>query len=87
MIKSAWRDSARFPSILGIDARILLPIAIWLFHWAWITLYIAVGGILFFFIIDRAGYTPEVAYRSLKRYIISGNRTVPNVKKYRFRCK
>lgn len=40
-----WRDTALEPTIFGVDARVVFPVAIFLFHWSWTTFTISLIGI------------------------------------------
>lgn len=70
-----WRDTANYPRLAGdLDARILAPMGIWLYHWSWATLWIAVAGCVFFWLLMRAGYKPMTFVRRLRRAAGNGSR-------------
>lgn len=68
----SWRDTARRPEIFGIDARVVLPVALWAFHIAWWTFAVMIVGIGFFVFSSRLGYTPNVLLRRLRRRLAGG---------------
>jgi len=59
---SIWRNASIAPSLFGIPCMAYFPIFIFLFHFAWWTLYTAVSIIVFFAILARFGLTFKVLW-------------------------
>lgn len=56
-----WRDTGRPVKIFGMDAIVMVPVFIFLLHWAWWTATIAGISILFFMILSLRGVTLQQA--------------------------
>lgn len=69
-----WSDTARYPDILGLDARAIVPFAIWFFHWSELTFYLAIVGIFFFWLALRRGDSPYTFIRKTLNTITRGDR-------------
>ena len=61
-----WRDTALTPKIGFLDARAVIPLCIWLFHWAYWTAVIALVGIGGLFLVQRTGMTPSACFRAIR---------------------
>lgn len=70
-----WCDTAIFPKFFFLDARCVIPLLIYLFHWSWETFYVAMFGTLIFFIIYQFGYTPESSWRIIRSFAVGRTRT------------
>jgi intracellular multiplication protein IcmT len=70
---ASWRDSARFPKFFIFDSRAVFPILLWMFHFKWWTLIVAVIAMAFFSLLLRFGFTVTTFLRWL-RAIIAGPR-------------
>jgi intracellular multiplication protein IcmT len=68
-----WRDTARTPKFFGLDARTLFPVFLFLLHMTYWTLAVAVVGVIFFWAIEKKGYTLFVLLR-IVRVWIAGHR-------------
>lgn len=81
----AWRDTGLVIRIGPFDAKLVFFLGLWLFHWRWWTFEVAVGGVVFFAVIEWFGLTLPAAFRTCRRFI-SGNirPAVPNWNKRRF---
>ncbi len=64
-----WRDSARPVRFFIWDGKTAFPLVLFIMHWAWWTLGIAVGGMIFFTILNRYGFSVEVFGRILRGFI------------------
>jgi intracellular multiplication protein IcmT len=64
-----WRDTGLSPQFFVVDARILFPLFVFFMHISKITFYIALSGILVFWIMGRFGWTPQVLFRSILRFL------------------
>ena len=71
-----WSDTARNPRMLMIDARALIPMAIWALHICWATLYVAMTGVFLFSALERFNISPMCASRILKTKAIGPKRPV-----------
>ncbi len=68
-----WRDSARSARFFFIDYRAAFPFLLFLMHIRWWTFFIALGAMLFFWILERYGFTVPVFLR-LARSWLAGKR-------------
>lgn len=83
-----WRDTALPPKIFVLDARAIFPLALWIFHWAWWTFYVALGAIVLLFLVQRTGMTPMGCVRSIRLMIIGRRReTRIDESRWRTRCR
>lgn len=75
-----WRNSglsARMGLlVVSIDARAFLPILALILHISWTTLYIFIGAVSFFAILEYLGYTAPVAMRKARSLIAGRYRFV-----------
>jgi len=77
MADAHWRDSARIPRFLGIDARSAFPLLLFLLHIKLWTFIIAVLATLFFAVIEFYGFSVSVFLRWLRGFIM-GKRKMAN---------
>jgi intracellular multiplication protein IcmT len=83
-----WRDTAISPKIFILDARAVFPLALWLFHWAWWTFFMAVACMVVLHLVQRTGMTPMACLRALRVAIIGTRReTRVNEMQWRKRCR
>ncbi len=82
-----WNDTARYPDILGLDARAMIPFSIWFFHWSMTTFYIGMVGIFFFWLALRRGDSPATFTRKIMNKIMRGDRGIIDPVIYRRRCR
>ncbi len=73
-----WRETARTPRILFLDARSMVPLFVFLMHMRMWTLIIAAVGILLFTILEQLGYNLEVLFRMLRIKVAGGHRPAVN---------
>lgn len=65
---SLWCYTAASPKAFFLDANCLFPLLVWGMHFRMWTFYIAIGGVLFFWLLTRLGYSPtELLRRILRR--------------------
>lgn len=69
-----WRDTALTPKIFILDARAVFPLALWLFHWAWWTAFVAVAGVVVLYLVQRTGMTPLACLRALRVMVLGKRR-------------
>lgn len=69
-----WSDTARNPRLFIIDARALIPLAIWLLHICWETFYVGAIGVLGFAALERFNITPMCAFLILRTKLIGKRR-------------
>ena len=70
-----WRDSARVPRLLIVDARVALILVLVMFHPRWWTLSVLLCAIVIFSILEYFKFTLPVALR-YARGVISGKHKV-----------
>lgn len=79
-----WRYTGVPVRVLGLDARACLPVLAFVTYWSWTTLYIAVGGTVFFAVISWFGLTVPAALRLARRVLVGSVRpAVPAWKRRR----
>jgi len=79
-----WRNSGQPVRVFMLDARACFPILAVLVYWSWLTLYIALFGIVFFGGISFFGLTLPALFRLARRLIVGPVRTaVPAWKRRR----
>ncbi len=64
-----WRDSSRTVRFWFIDSRACFPLLIFLLHIRLWTFLLALIAVLFFVVLERYGFTPEVFMRFMRSYI------------------
>ncbi len=69
-----WRDTGITPKFFILDARVIFPICLWLFHWAFWTLYVALVSILILYLVQRTGMTPLACLRSIQVSLLGKRR-------------
>jgi len=82
-----WRETARTPRLLFLDARSLIPLFIFLFHVRIWTFGVALIGIALFALLERLGYTLEVLFRLLRVKMVAGYRPATDPNLWRRRCR
>ncbi len=83
-----WRWASGTPRLGPVDARAGIALLIWAFHWSLWTFAVAVGGLAFFYILERFGFTLPVAFRAARAAIAgpvvhNGNPATPIHRFYR----
>lgn len=61
-----WRDSARPVRLWILDARLILPAALWIFWPTWTTTAVLVTLVILFRLAETRGYRLTAALRSLR---------------------
>ena len=61
-----WRNTAKPLRVFIFDARILFPLLIFCARPEFRTFYIALGGIAFFYLLERLGLTVPAAFRAIR---------------------
>jgi len=64
-----WRDTGLTPRFFFVDSRILFPLFVFFLHVSKITFYIAIIGVVIFWVMGRYGWTPMVMWRSFMRFL------------------
>ena len=62
--------------VFSIDARAFLPILALILHISWTTLYIFIGAVSFFALLEFLGYSAPVAIRKARSLIAGRHRFV-----------
>lgn len=80
-----WRATALPVKIGFLDARVCLPVLIWIVYWSWITFFIAIISIIFFSIVSFLGFNIPSMFRYIRRLLCGSLRTgFPVWKRRRF---
>ena len=80
-----WRNTMVPIRVYVFDARAMVPIMIFLLHWRWSTLYLALAGIAVFTLLEWLGLTFPAALRTLRRLLVGRVRpAVPAWRRRRF---
>ena len=87
MSKLLWCDSALQPQLGPLDARAIFPLGLWLMHWSYWTLSIAVAAIGLLVMLDKIGLPVNVALRQLRTTIVGRKRPVQDTVTFRRRCR
>lgn len=64
-----WRDSARSPRFFMVDAMAAIPLVIFMLHIRMWTLYVAIGTMIFFGILERFNFTVPVFMRFARSFL------------------
>lgn len=78
----SWRDSMRPVRVYGLDARLLMLFAVWLFVPAWWTTALLVCAIAAFRVAELKGYRFGAALRAV-RAVSAGRRSALNGERLR----
>lgn len=80
-----WRATALPVKIGPLDARVCLPILLWVLYWSWTTFFIAITSIVFFSLVSFMGLSIPGMLRYLRRLLCGPIRTgVPVWERRRF---
>lgn len=79
-----WRDTMHPPRLWSLNAYSLLALAPFFMKWAWVTFFIAIVGLFYFWIAQFKGYEPLEAIKALKCYFMGDHRPhlPPNRRRY-----
>jgi intracellular multiplication protein IcmT len=69
-----WAHSALRPRLWRLDARAVFPVLLWLVHWSWWTLGLALSGILALALTDLAGLPPGDCLARLRSILVGSLR-------------
>lgn len=67
-----WRESGRQVKIGPLDARLLIFFVLFFLHISWLTFFVIIAGMLFFYGLEYFGYSLPNSFRKI-RILISGN--------------
>ena len=67
----AWALTALRPRLFRFDARAVFHLGLWLLHWSWWTLWVALGALAILVLLDWMGLPPEAAAARL-RVVLAG---------------
>jgi hypothetical protein len=70
-----WRPSARPVQFFFLDARSMICFFAWILYMSWPTFWLSVASLVLFFVFSRFGMTPDAAFRFLKLWPFSGERS------------
>ncbi|MDR1577822.1 MAG: IcmT/TraK family protein [Deltaproteobacteria bacterium] len=82
-----WAWTAKTARLLVIDARAVFPLGLWLLHWAWWTLGLALFSIVALALLERAGLSLRVLWPLARAKMIGAEREVTNTSRFRERCR
>jgi intracellular multiplication protein IcmT len=68
--RPAWSYTALRPKLWRLDARAVFPLGLWLLHWSWWTLAVAVAGVAALAAADWLGLPPEAALARLRASLV-----------------
>jgi hypothetical protein len=81
----AWTAvQARFGPI---DARGLGPLGLYLLHWTYLTLFLALAAVLALWLLERRGLTVRTIWPYLRALLVGPERPVTDVTRFRQRCR
>lgn len=69
-----WRYTALPVKVAILDARACIPLLVFVLYWSWMTLYIAIAGVLFFTVISWFGLTVPACVRVVRRLLVGAVR-------------
>ena len=69
-----WRNSMRPVRFFTLDARAALPFIVLLVYFRWSTLFVTILVTIIFKLLESRGLTFPAALRSLRVWIVGGNR-------------
>ena len=78
-----WRSTALPVKVAVVDGRACIPVLVFVLHWSWDTLYIALFGVVFFTIISWFGLTVPAVFRLIRRALVGSVRPAVPVWKRR----
>jgi intracellular multiplication protein IcmT len=70
-----WSNTAIIPKLFFLDARTLLPFALWLFHMKMFTFWIGLFFSFLLLLLERFGITPTIGLRVVRSFFIGKIRT------------
>lgn len=73
---SPWADSALRPRLWRLDAKAVFPLLVWLLHWSWWTLGVALVGILVLAVMDFTGLPPETCLARFRCLLVGPVRPI-----------
>jgi intracellular multiplication protein IcmT len=80
-----WRNTGQPVRVFMLDGRACFPVIAAMMYWSWTTLYIAIGGLVFFGSISFFGLTVPAMIRLVRRWVAGRVRTaVPAWRRRRF---
>ena len=80
-----WRNTMQPVRLYVVDARVLIPVMVFVLRWRLSTLYIAGAGIAVFTVLEWCGLTFPAAIRTVRRLAVGRQRpAVPSWKKRRY---
>jgi intracellular multiplication protein IcmT len=82
-----WAHTAQNARLFVIDARGALPLSLWLIHWAYFTMFIALGSILVLAIFERRGLGLAAAFYLIRAKLAGPERDVIPLRRFRERCR
>jgi intracellular multiplication protein IcmT len=72
--------------LFKLDARAVFPLGLWLLHWSWWTLWVALSALAILTALDWAGLPPEVAAARLRAVLAGRIRPAADVAAMRRRA-
>jgi intracellular multiplication protein IcmT len=81
-----WAFSALRPRFWRLDAKAVFPLLVWLLHWSWWTLGLALAGIFVLAVMDWTGLPPETCLGRLRCRALGDLRPLVDLAIYRQRA-
>ena len=81
-----WRNTVlRAELFPGVDGRVVIALLVWALHISWWTFFIFLATCLFFWFINRKGYTLKVTMLRIRRFIVGNVRAKWSAHEYNTR--
>ena len=71
-----WACSALRPRFWRLDAKAVFPLLVWLLHWSWWTLGVALVGIMVLAAMDWTGLPPEACLARIRCRLLGDLRPI-----------
>lgn len=81
-----WRDTGlRAECFYGLDGRVALFLLMLILHISWATLYAFIGVALFFFLLQRAGFTFATMMSRVRLILLGNERPASSLREFYLR--
>jgi intracellular multiplication protein IcmT len=82
-----WAWTAVRPRLFWLDARSVFPLLLWLVHWSWWTLTVALASLALLTFLERRGLTLPSVWPLVRLLITGAERPVEERRRLRIRCR
>jgi hypothetical protein len=86
-VKAPWAWTAQKARFFTLDARVTLPLALWLLRWGWLTLGLALISLVGLALLERRGLSLGVAWPLARTRLLGPIREVSSLSRLRRRCR